>query len=164
MSVWKTDKKKLLIFASLISPSKIILFEKWYQVFHHQINHLEVLQKHSAAHVVFSMRLSSMFHLVKKPVGWGGGGGPGWNTASYDWYITSQIAQMWCLDDRSIHVQFSKRIQWMPFDFLKFDLWHFTPQVKLFLLEKENPNFSDSKMRWRKEPEKFLLRKALDQC
>ena len=27
MSVWKTDEK-LLIFASLISPSKIILFEK----------------------------------------------------------------------------------------------------------------------------------------
>ena len=85
MSVWKTDKKKLLIFASLISPSKIILFEKWYQVFHHQINHLEVLQKHSAAHVVFSMRLSSMFHLVKKPVGWGGG--VAWMKHCFLWLI-----------------------------------------------------------------------------
>ena len=39
MSVWKSDEK-LLIFVSLISPSKIILFEKEYQafdtVFHHQ--------------------------------------------------------------------------------------------------------------------------------
>ena len=41
-------------------------------MFHHQINHLEVLQKHSAARVVFSMRLFSMFHLLKEP---GGGGG-----------------------------------------------------------------------------------------
>ena len=32
MSVWKSDEK-LLIFASLISPSKIILFEKQYQAF-----------------------------------------------------------------------------------------------------------------------------------
>ena len=32
MSVWKSDEK-LFIFASLISPSKIILFEKQYQAF-----------------------------------------------------------------------------------------------------------------------------------
>ena len=32
MSVWKSDEK-LLIFASLISPSKIILFDKKYQAF-----------------------------------------------------------------------------------------------------------------------------------
>ena len=32
MSVWKSEKK-LLIFASLISPAKIILFEKEYQAF-----------------------------------------------------------------------------------------------------------------------------------
>ena len=32
MSVWKSDER-LLIFASLISPSKIILFEKCYQAF-----------------------------------------------------------------------------------------------------------------------------------
>ena len=48
MSVWKSDEK-LLIFASLISPSKTILFEKKYQtfdtVFHHQMKHLEVRQK-----------------------------------------------------------------------------------------------------------------------
>ena len=45
MSVWKSDEK-LLIFASLISPSKIILFDKQYQafdtVFYHQMNRLDV--------------------------------------------------------------------------------------------------------------------------
>ena len=49
MSVWKSDKK-LRIFASLTSPSKISLFEKSYQafdtVFHHQVKHLEVRQKY----------------------------------------------------------------------------------------------------------------------
>ena len=48
MSVWISDEK-LLIFASLISPSKMILFEKIYQtfdaVFHRQMKHLEVRQK-----------------------------------------------------------------------------------------------------------------------
>ena len=43
MSVWISDDK-LLIFASLISPSKMILFEKKYQtfdtVFYHQMKHL----------------------------------------------------------------------------------------------------------------------------
>ena len=38
--------KHCLVFASLISPSKMILFEKKYQtfdtVFHHQMKHLEV--------------------------------------------------------------------------------------------------------------------------
>ena len=42
MSVWILDEK-LIIFASLISPSKMILFEKKYQtfntVFHHQLKH-----------------------------------------------------------------------------------------------------------------------------
>ena len=42
MSVWISDEK-LHIFASLISPSKMILFEKKYQtfdtVFHHQMKH-----------------------------------------------------------------------------------------------------------------------------
>ena len=46
MSVWISDEK-LLTFASLIFPSKMILFEKKYQtfdtVFHHQMKHLEVL-------------------------------------------------------------------------------------------------------------------------
>ena len=45
--------KHCLVFASLISPSKMILFEKKYQtfdtVFHHQMKHLEVRQKYSAA-------------------------------------------------------------------------------------------------------------------
>ena len=42
MSVWISDEK-LLTFASLISPPKMILFEKKYQtfdtVFHHQMKH-----------------------------------------------------------------------------------------------------------------------------
>ena len=42
MSVWISNEK-LRIFASLISPSKMTLFEKKYQtfdkVFHHQMKH-----------------------------------------------------------------------------------------------------------------------------
>ena len=50
MSVWKSDEK-LLIFASLICPSKIILFEKCYQAFDQCFitrwtEHLEVCQKY----------------------------------------------------------------------------------------------------------------------
>ena len=49
--------KHCLVFASLISPSKMILFEKKYQtfdtVFHHQMKHLEVCQKYSAARRIF---------------------------------------------------------------------------------------------------------------
>ena len=60
MSVWISDEK-LLIFASLISPSKMILFEKKYQtfdtVFHHQMKHLEVRQKYSAARRIFNSHL-----------------------------------------------------------------------------------------------------------
>ena len=60
MSVWISDEK-LLIFASLISPSKMILFEKKYQtfdtVFHHQMKHLEVRQKYSATRRIFSSLL-----------------------------------------------------------------------------------------------------------
>ena len=60
MSVWISDEK-LLIFASLISPSKIILFEKQYQafdtVFHHQMKHLEVCQKYSTACCIFNSLL-----------------------------------------------------------------------------------------------------------
>ena len=48
MSVWKLDEK-LLILESLISPTKILLFQKYYQafdtVFHHKMKHLEVRQK-----------------------------------------------------------------------------------------------------------------------
>ena len=61
MSVWISDEKQL-IFASLISPSKMILFEKKYQtfdkVFHHQMKHLEVRQKYSAAHCIFNSLVS----------------------------------------------------------------------------------------------------------
>ena len=60
MSVWISDEK-LLIFASLISSSKMILFEKKYQtfdtVFHHQMKHLEVRQKYSAARRIFNSLL-----------------------------------------------------------------------------------------------------------
>ena len=49
MRVWKSDEK-LLIFASLFSPSKNILFDKKYQafdaVFHHQlIKHLKAARR-----------------------------------------------------------------------------------------------------------------------
>ena len=58
MSVWISDEK-LLIFASLISPSKMTLFEKKYQTFefHHQMKHLEVRQKYSAARRIFNSLL-----------------------------------------------------------------------------------------------------------
>ena len=53
--------KHCLVFASLISPSKMILFEKKYQtfdtVFRHQMKHLEVHQKYSAAHRIFNSLL-----------------------------------------------------------------------------------------------------------
>ena len=53
--------KHCLVFASLISPSKMISFEKKYQtfdtVFHHQMKHLEVRQKYSAARRIFNSLL-----------------------------------------------------------------------------------------------------------
>ena len=53
--------KHCLVFASLISPSKMILFEKKYQtfdtVFHHQMKHLVVRQKYSAARRIFNSLL-----------------------------------------------------------------------------------------------------------
>ena len=66
MSVWISDEK-LLIFAPLISPSKMILFEKKYQtfdtVFHHQMKHLEVRQK-------YSIRCASYFQLSSRCFIW----------------------------------------------------------------------------------------------
>ena len=53
--------KHCLVFASIISPSKMILFEKKYQtfdtVFHRQMKHLEVRQKYSAARRIFNSLL-----------------------------------------------------------------------------------------------------------
>ena len=53
--------KNCSVFAPLISPSKMILFEKKYQtfdtVFHHQMKHLEVRQKYSAARRTFKSLL-----------------------------------------------------------------------------------------------------------
>ena len=50
--------KNCSVFASLISPSKMILSENKYQtfdtVFHHQMKHLEVRQKYSAARRIFN--------------------------------------------------------------------------------------------------------------
>ena len=50
------------MFASLISCSKITVFEKQYQafnkVFHHQMRHLEVHQKYSTACRIFNSLLS----------------------------------------------------------------------------------------------------------
>ena len=63
MSVWNSGEK-LLIFESLISPSKIILFEKEYQkfdtVFHHQMKHSisSLRQKFSDARRIFNCLLS----------------------------------------------------------------------------------------------------------
>ena len=60
MSVWISDEK-LLIFASLISPSKMILFEKKYQtfdaVFHHRMKHLKVRHKYFATRRIFNSLL-----------------------------------------------------------------------------------------------------------
>ena len=47
--------KHCLVFASLISPSKMILFEKKYQTF--DTKHLEVRQKYSAARRIFNFLL-----------------------------------------------------------------------------------------------------------
>ena len=53
--------KNCSVFASFISPSKMILFEKKYQtfdtVFHHQMKHLEVCQKYSAVRRIFNSLL-----------------------------------------------------------------------------------------------------------
>ena len=72
--------KHCLVFASLISPSKMILFEKKYQtfdtVFHHQMKHLEVRQKYSAARRIFNSLLGVssgdetlhlMFDILRQP-------------------------------------------------------------------------------------------------
>ena len=69
--------KHCLVFASLISPSKMILFEKKYQtfdtVFHHQMKHLEVRQKYSAVRRIFnsllgvSCNISNMRCSVSSP-------------------------------------------------------------------------------------------------
>ena len=66
MSVWNWSDEKLRIFASLTSPSKITLFEKSYNqaldtVFHHQMKHLEVRQKYSAARRIFNSLLGDSF-------------------------------------------------------------------------------------------------------
>ena len=57
MSVWISDEK-LLIFASLISPSKMRRkYQTFDTVFHHQMKHLEVRQKYSATRRIFNSLL-----------------------------------------------------------------------------------------------------------
>ena len=60
MSVWKSDET-LLSICILNFSFKMILFEKKYQtfdtVFHHQMKHLEVRQKYSAARRIFNSLL-----------------------------------------------------------------------------------------------------------
>ena len=59
------------------------------------------------------------------------------------------------LDDRSIH---SFIQSFIPYDvFLKFKFLYSTPRIELFFTEKGNLKFSDSKMRWKEESEKFSL-------
>ena len=65
------------------------------------------------------------------------------------------------LDNQSIHVQFSKLLKLIPYNFLKFKFSHFTPHVKLFFSEG-NLKFSDSRMRWREKSEKFLPSKIFE--
>ena len=55
------------------------------------------------------------------------------------------------LDDHFIHVQISQLIQQILYYFLQFNFLHFTPQVKIFFVEKGNLKLSDSKMQWRDE-------------
>ena len=44
------------------------------------------------------------------------------------------------------------------YDFLMSLISHFSPQVRLFFVEKGDLKFSDLKMRWRGESEKFSFR------
>ena len=41
--------------------------------------------------------------------------------------------------------------------FLKFNFSHFTHQIKQIFAEKGNLKFSDAKMRWKEESEKFSI-------
>ena len=77
--------KHCLVFASLISPSKMILFEKKYQtfdtVFHHQMKHLEVAARRifnsllgvssgdETLHLMFDILLQEFSICQKWPAG-----------------------------------------------------------------------------------------------
>jgi len=68
VSVWKSDEK-LLISAFLISPSKIIFLEKWYQAFDTVFHHQKELVKNTP--------LPTYFQLSSRCFIWW------WNTASH---------------------------------------------------------------------------------
>ena len=59
--------------------------------------------------------------------------------------------------DRSIHVQFSKLIKQIPNDFQTFNLSHFTPQAKLFFVEKRTPKIFGFKNVMEREIRKILI-------
>ena len=50
----------------------------------------------------------------------------------------------------------------IPYDFLKFNFPHFTPQVRLFLVEKGNLRFLESKMPCRADKKNYHFRKTLN--
>ena len=85
----------MLIFASLISPSKIILLDKEYQafdaVFHHQMKHLEVRQKYPRCLSYFQLCSSKCF------IWW-------WHTAPNGWYtkLTNLITSEWTNKDHRL--------------------------------------------------------------
>ena len=101
MSVWISDEK-LLIFASLISPSKMILFEKKYQtfdtVFHHQMKHCISCLIYYIKNLLFYCLLAN---ILSNPVSglcctfktslilWGFLGHVSWNVSDY--FVTKQI-------------------------------------------------------------------------
>ena len=65
--VWTSDKKKLLDFVSLISPSKSVcltLYQTLVTVFHQNIKNLEVRQKYSATRRIFNSLLG-VWYVMK---------------------------------------------------------------------------------------------------
>ena len=96
MSVWKSAEK-LLIFASLISPPKIILFEKWYQSIRQFVS--------SPAEIPWSsskiLCCTSYFQFSSRCFTWW------WNKlhAFHAWYITSKSSVL-PLSDYQITVTF----------------------------------------------------------
>ena len=92
MSVWKSDEK-LLIFASFISPSKIILFDKKYQAFDAVSSQDETPQSSSKI-----PRCPSYFQLSSPCFIWW------WHTASNASYITltNLITSKWTNKDHRL--------------------------------------------------------------
>ena len=73
-------RRKTVHFASLISPSKIILFEKQYRSIRHNVSSPDETPRSSLK----ILRCEPYFQLASQRFIWW------WNTASHAWYITSQ--------------------------------------------------------------------------